>query len=322
MPPQAALIDTLMSFIDTRPWNIHIFKYICVLKKHYRRMKILQPLIIIMLLASVSCSRPVQQEKPPTLMEVSKQELATAIEERDKLMRLVRLISDDMEKIRRLESGLSASHDSIDRQQSKNVIANINAIKNTLSQRRQQLNELETLLQQSAMYNDELQGAINALHRQLAHQSSEINNLRSQLTAANEYIGELSEAVDSLSNTVTTVTHERNEAERAAASLETELNTCYYIIASKSQLKDYNILETGFLRRSRLMEGDYDIAMFRTADKRSLDSLSIDSHKARLLTNHPDESYMITARGDRRLLTITDPSRFWSLSNFLVIQID
>lgn len=280
-------------------------------------------LVALSLLATASCGeRTVPQEKPQSLLEVSKQELATAIEERDKLMQLVRLISEDMEKIRRLESGLPAINDSIGEQQSGNIIANINVIKNTLRHRRQQLNELEAVLQQSAMYNDELQSAINALHRQLEHQSGEINNLRSQLTAANEHIGSLSDTVDSLSHTVSVVTSERNEAELAATNLENELNACYYIVATKSQLKKYNILETGFLRRSKLMEGEYDITMFSAADKRSLDSLTIKSHKARLLTNHPDDSYSITPQGDNRLLTITDRTRFWNLSNFLVIQAD
>ena len=71
-------------------------------------------LVALSLLATASCGeRTVPQEKPQSLLEVSKQELATAIEERDKLMQLVRLISEDMEKIRRLESGLPAINDSI-----------------------------------------------------------------------------------------------------------------------------------------------------------------------------------------------------------------
>lgn len=255
-------------------------------------------------------------------MEVSKQELATAIEERDRLMELVKLISEDMEKIRRLENGLPGASDPVDSIQTRRVIANLNVVKHTLRQRRQQLNELEESLQQSAMYNDGLQDAINALRRQLEHQAAEINSLRTQLTVANEHIGVLSGTVDSLNNTVWAVTSELNEAERTAAILETELNTCYYIIAGKAELRDHRILETGFLRRTRLMEGDYDINMFTIADKRSLDTLWLGSHKARLLTRHPAGSYELQTVNGIKTLVISNRARFWDLTDYLVIQND
>lgn len=280
-------------------------------------------LSVLLFFLTVSCrhSRPADPPRP-SLMEVSKQELATAIEERDRLMELVRLISEDMEKIRRLEAGIPSETGSIDSIQAGRVIADINVVKRTLRQRRLQLNELEETLQQSVMYNDELQGAINALRRQLERQSGEINSLRSQLLAANRHIGSLIDTVDSLSNTVTTVTNELDEAERTAAVLETELNTCYYIVADKSRLKDYKILETGFLRRARLMEGDYDIDMFTMADKRMLDTLSLGSRKARVLTKHPVDSYGIIDADGMKSLVIVNPERFWSLTDYLVIQSD
>ncbi len=273
--------------------------------------------------AAVSCRQThLPEQRQPSLMEVSKQELATAIEERDRLMELVRLISEDMEKIRRLESGLAETSEPVDSIHTRRVIANLNVVKRTLRQRRLQLNELEESLQQSAMYNDNLQGAINALRRQLEHQSDEIDTLRSQLTVANEHIGVLSGTVDSLNNTVWAVTSELNEAERTATILETELNTCYYIVACKSELRDHRILETGFLRRTRLMEGDYDIDIFTMADKRSLDTLYLGSQKARLLTRHPAGSYELLTVNGLKTLVISDRARFWNLSDYLVIQND
>lgn len=260
-----------------------------------------------------------------TLLEVSKQELATAVEERDQLMELVRLISDDMEKIRRLENILTVSNAETagNPRQRAQILADMAAIKKTLQQRRARLDELEGRLQNSALYSEALQGAISALHRQIEHQGIEMDSMRLQLMAANEHIGSLNETVDSLSNTVIAVTGEKEAAETAANGFETELNACYYVVAKKSELKAHNILETGFLRKSKLMKRDFDRNFFVVSDKRNLATLPLNSNKAKILTNHPEQSFeIIVDSNNQKALNILDREKFWSLSNYLVVQID
>ncbi len=165
------------------------------------------------------------------------------------------------------------------------------------------------------MYNDKLQYTIDAMRTQIENQSKEIDHLNSQLMSANEQIGNLSVAVDSLNRTVTMVSGERDSTISAYTDLENEANTCYYTVATKSELKKHKIIETGFLRKTRLMKGDFDRGFFVISDKRNLDSLNL-THKARILTNHPEDSYNI------KTLIINNPDQFWSISNFLVIQSD
>ena len=98
----------------------------------------------------------------------------------------------------------------------------------------------------------------------------EIESLRRQLTKANRQIGELNSAVDSLNLTVSTVEGQRDTAMMSSERFENELNTCYYVVAKKSDLKDHNIIESGFLRKTRLMRGDFDKDFFVTGDKRTL----------------------------------------------------
>ena len=70
-----------------------------------------------------------------------------------------------------------------------------------------------------------------------------------------------------------------------------------------------------------LLNGDFDRDFFLCGDKRSLRSVELHSRKARLLTNHPEGSYCIAGEGSLRL-EITNPARFWSTTNFMVIQTD
>lgn len=284
------------------------------------------PVIVIAawLVTLLSCAGGGTDSGQQSLMEASRQELATAVEDRDSLMVLVRLISDDMEKISRIENVVSVTGLNADEnpRQRARMLADLAAIRKTLQQRRERLAVLEGRLKESSLYSDELQGAIDAMRRQIDRQNTEMDSMRARLTRANETIGSLNRTVDSLNTAVTEVTGQKTAAETEATGLKNELNTCYYVAATKAELKTHNILETGFLRKTRLMKGDFDKTFFTTADKRRLRQIALPSQKASVLTNHPASSYRIVDVENQKTLTITDPERFWSLGNYLVIRID
>lgn len=284
------------------------------------------PVIVIAawLVTLLSCAGGGTDSGQQSLMEASRQELATAVEDRDSLMALVRLISDDMEKISRIENVVSVTGLNADEnpRQRARMLADLAAIRKTLQQRRERLAVLEGRLKESSLYSDELQGAIDAMRRQIDRQNTEMDSMRTRLTRANETIGSLNRTVDSLNTAVTEVTGQKTAAETEATGLKNELNTCYYVAATKAELKTHNILETGFLRKTRLMKGDFDKTFFTTADKRCLRQIALPSQKASVLTNHPASSYRIVDVENQKTLTITDPERFWSLGNYLVIRID
>ena len=278
--------------------------------------------VMLSLLLVHACRKGADVQPQPDLMEASRRELASAVEERDELMRLVTAITGDMDDIRRMENILSSQavndNNSI---QTEQIMADMATICRTLAKRRAKLDLLESKLKESTLFSSDLQDAINALRRQIDSRNKEINRLRLQLDSARLHIGSLSMTVDSLHCAVDTLSFSRDRAEQTAMALENELNICYYAIASKSELKQHRILETGFLRKSRLLNGDFDRDFFLCGDKRSLRSVELHSRKARLLTNHPEGSYCIAGEGSLRL-EITNPARFWSTTNFMVIQTD
>lgn len=206
------------------------------------------------------------------------------------------------------------------RQQLKNDVVAINA---ALAQRRQRLEELEKKLNESGNKNATLNKTIQSLKDQIAQNEEMINTLNDQLKAANIKIAELNTTVDSLNTTVTTEKQGREQAEQEASTLINELNTCYYALGSKKELQEHNIIKTGFLRKTKIMQGDYEMSYFTHADKRSLKQLPLHSKKAKVMTAQPADSYRIDeAANGEKVLVITNPSRFWAGSNFLVIQID
>lgn len=285
----------------------------------------IRQLILSMALAPMLFSCNGNEEKAQqSLAEISKQELATALNERDQLLALVKEVSAGLDEIKQLENimTVAAGQTAENPRQRKQLLADIASLKAKIQQRKSQLNALENKLQKSTINNKELKETIAALRTQIDSQIDEIESLRQQLTAANEHIGQLNSAVESLNTAVTAITGERNAAREASVELQNELNTCFYVVAPKSELKKHHIIESGFLRKTKLMKGDFDRGFFVISDKRSLSSLPLNTSKARILSNHPESSYEITDENGQKTIRITDRDKFWSLTNYLVIQKD
>lgn len=268
------------------------------------------------------CTDKKKLEEAERQNDATRAELIEAVNDRDQLLSLVNEISAGMDQIKQLENILSVSGKNETPGQREKIQADIAAIQQTLQQRREKLAELEKKLSASSVANTELKKTIASLRSQIDSQAGEITALRTDLSAATGKIGELDATVDSLHTTVTTVTAERDSTEQQNTIITNELNQCFYAIGTKSELKDNKIIETGFLRKTKLLKGDFDQSFFTTADKRTLTTLDLNSDKAEVLTNQPAGSYVITEVNGHKVLRITNPVAFWSLSNYLVIKID
>ena len=278
------------------------------------------------LLALSACNQKNETEEAhkQAIADASKVELQNAVADRDQLFLLVNEISQGMDQIKDLENILTvnAKAGGEPPSQREQIQADIASIQKALQERREKLAELEKKLNNSTLTNNNLRSTIATLRNQIDTQSNEIESLKTNLTAAKARIGELNTAVDSLNTTVTTVTAQKDEAEQQSVDLANELNTCFYAVGSKKELKDNEIIETGFLRKTKIMEGDFDRNFFTTADKRTLTTIPLHSDKAKVLTNQPESSYVIEDVDGQKVLRITNPASFWSLSNYLVVQIN
>lgn len=249
--------------------------------------------------------------------------LATALAEKDSLMALMNEINDGMSEIKQMQDIVSVQDLSRETPDRKEQLRNdMVAIQQAIAERQKKLNDLEKRLKQSTNYTAEMKKTIESLKKQLQSQQSTIDDLTRQLAAAHVEISNLNTRVDSLKTVNTEVTREKTEAQAESRRLENELNTCYYAIGSKKELKANKIIETGFLRKTKIMEGDFEKSYFTKADKRTLNQIPLHSKKAEVMSKHPAGSYSISDNGGTKTLVINDPSRFWEYSNYLVVKIN
>lgn len=250
----------------------------------------------------------------------------TANAEKDSLMQLMSDIADGMAQIKEMEDIISVNNlngETPDRK--KQLRDDIVLIQQSINKHKQRLAELENRLKQSTNYNSKMEKSIAMMKQQLDDQQKTINDLTNQLAAAHIQIKSLNQSVDSLNTVNKNVTKEKEAAEQESKKLTNEvtnLNTCYYVIGSKKELKEHKIIETGFLRKTKILEGDFEMSYFTKADRRTLNEIPLHSNKAKLMTNHPKDSYEITEHGNVKVLRILNAERFWGKSNFLVVKVD
>ncbi len=249
--------------------------------------------------------------------------LRTAIAEKDSLIALFSEISESMNQIKQVENLLNATTLTAETaSQKQEIISDIALVKQALADRRQRLATLEARLSKSTSYTAEMQKTLENLKTQIATQEETIASLQKQLAEANIKIESLNDDVDSLITQNAQVTIEKNAAKEESQRLTNALNTCYYVIGSKNELKDNKIIESGFLRKTKVMESDYELSHFTKADKRTLTEIPLHSKKAKLLSKHPAGTYTIVDGGNTKTLVINDTNKFWELSNFLVVQVN
>ena len=154
--------------------------------------------------------------------------------QRDSLLSLVGEISESLTEVSRMENVItSPDFQSETPQQKRQILANIQALRDELRNRQDKLVQLEARLKKSNNFSKELERTIEAQKTLIAEQSAKIDQLQQQLTQANAEIANLNVRVDSLHTEVATVTEQKVAAEQHSQAVTNELNTCFYAMGSK-----------------------------------------------------------------------------------------
>lgn len=202
--------------------------------------------------------------------------------------------------------------------QKDRVRDNVTLITEKLRASSEALAALNKKLAASGGQNKRLRHTIEALTKDLEAQKVRIQELTEELQRKDLAIGALDSIVTTLGSDIDRLNETTAQQAASLAAQEKELNTVRYCIGTRSDLKDYKILQG-----SALVTDGADLSYFTVADQRKLSQIPLYSRKAKLLSTHPASSYALVADSEKNLtLNIKDYKAFWSASKMLVIQVD
>lgn len=194
---------------------------------------------------------------------------------------------------------------------------NIDNLNRLLEENAKRISELSKKIKGSNVKMGQLEKMISSLNAKVMERDSMISSLNLQLTDATVQITSLKTSIDTL-NTVVTA---RNQTIDEKVNM---LNTAYYTVGNYKQLRDKKVLskQGGFLGigKSKTMISDFDSTQFTKIDVTQLNTIAIDMKDAKLVTNHPSNSYRFDKTKEKVVsLNITDANKFWSSSKYLVV---
>jgi len=104
-----------------------------------------------------------------------------------------------------------------------------------------------------------------------------------------------------------------------------EMNSAFYAIGTSKELKTKGVLTkeggvAGIGGVNKLNTAALPTDYFTAADITNTNEIAIGAKKATLATSHPEGSYRFENGAEK--LVITDPTKFWSISKYLVVVVD
>ena len=201
----------------------------------------------------------------------------------------------------------------------QHMLAQLRAFKDLLARKQQQIADLtaksEAQNKQSKKTIASLNKMVDYLNAQLAEKSARIEELEKLVETKDVKINELN-------LNLSTVTTEKEGLKEQNAQQDKQLNTRYYVAASKKELSEKGLLKGGFLKKKKVNNAALDKGLFKSVDMRHFKTLKLDSKKAKVVSGNPEGSYTIEQNADgTSTLTIVDPAKFWNASPYLVIQL-
>lgn len=264
----------------------------------------------------------------------STSEIASIIAERDSLRFATEMQERRMNNIGNMLNVINTSLDSIawgenlmftnineEKNLSRNdALQNIDNLAQLIKNQKIRIAELERQISENERgdgLDQEMQQIISNYKAQIAEKEREIANLRQQLEQKDFDIAQLQSQVGAQANTIAELDRRNALQTEALKRQDAMLNHCYLRIGDKKSLEQGGIVKKGKLVANKAL----DRSKFSKVDIRTFTEIEFDAKHPRILTTMPESSYVLTTNGkDHYVLHITNPTEFWSISNFLVIQ--
>lgn len=205
------------------------------------------------------------------------------------------------------------------------IAERVNSMAALLARQRQRIQSLQDSLasRKPSEGLSKLQKVVEFLNQQLAEKDEVIKSLRADLSDSRKSITQLRASLSSMQTRADKAEHKSQVLTTALAKQDEIVNECYVKIGTKKQLKALGLLKGGFLAKKKVNYSEVDKSKFTAVDIRKVREIPLKSDNPKILTPQPNNrSYHFEDNGNGTCsLIITNPTLFWSVSNFLIIQL-
>lgn len=187
----------------------------------------------------------------------------------------------------------------------------------------EELERLKSKLKKSGFKSTELERSITRLTQSLQEESAKVVAMHAQLAEKDSLIAQLGTAVNELGKNVEVLSTDVKEKETVIKEQDEAIHTAWYVFGTRKELKEQKIITSdGLFAGLKVLQRDFNKNYFVRIDARNTKSIPLFSTRAKILTNHPKSSYTLEKENGNFVLLIVNPADFWSISKYLVIEVD
>jgi hypothetical protein len=200
------------------------------------------------------------------------------------------------------------------------VVEDIKYINTLLEQNKRKIASLNAQLNKSGGTIKALQSTITQLEASVKQSESDIADLKAMLLSKKFEIEQLNAEKTDLQGTIV-------QKDEKINTQTYEMNKAFFACGTFKQLKAKGLLtkEGGFigLGKTKTLAASFPDSSFKQIDITVMKSIPVNSKNAKLISEHPANSYKFIRDKDKKIesIEITDPVQFWKISKYAVVEI-
>lgn len=246
-------------------------------------------------------------------------------EEVDSYFTSMNQIEQNIEKIKGTQQVITqnSAGEEIDTDTRTKITDDLTYIHEMIKANKEELDRLRRLLKRSNFKSGELERTLTRLTKSLEEEAQKVMTLETQLAEKNAIIATMGDEINNLSKDVDELKSETSNQKSTIQDQDATIHTAWYVFGTRSELKEQKIITSqGLFKPSRVLESDFNKNYFVRIDARKTKSIPLYSSRAKILTNHPKNSYTLEKQDGSFTLLINNTADFWSISKYLVIEVD
>lgn len=234
-------------------------------------------------------------------------------------------IEQNIEKIKTTENTISIQP--VGKELSDDVRTKINEDMNYLNDMLQanknELARLKSKIRKSAFRSSQLENTISRLTKSLDEETVKVAQLQEELAQKDSLIVKLDTKVNEMGKNIEVLSTDNKTKETKIKEQDEAIHAAWYVFGTLSELKQQRIVTSdGLFSQQRVLQRDFNKNYFVRIDARNTKSIPLYSSHAKILTNHPKSSYTLEKENGNFVLLIVDTDEFWSVSKYLVIEVE
>ena len=204
------------------------------------------------------------------------------------------------------------------KQQIQTLKNDIRAISEAIGSYKEQIGKLEG---KNKRQSAEFKKLIEGMRAELEERSAKIAEITTQLAQKDKQLAVKETQIETLSQNVDSLYEESSKQKEVISQQDESLHVANYLLGTRKELKEAHVISRQGIFCPPIVSSQAQEADFETIDMRQVKFIPLHSKKAKVLSVHPQDSYILESGEDGLLtLKIKDENSFWKQTRYLVVM--